>query len=86
MKLTDKGPRTLARQLFLTTMTLVLLAAGSAQAAQTAQFAKNPTLARCRCPQGVAGGLGEALAAGEHQDKTTENASAVSTHGELTIR
>jgi hypothetical protein len=46
MKLTDKRPPTLGRQLFLTTITLVLLAAGSAQAAQTAQFAKNPTVAR----------------------------------------
>jgi hypothetical protein len=46
MKLTDKGPPTLARQLFLATITLVLLAAGSAQGARRAQFAKDPTLAR----------------------------------------
>jgi hypothetical protein len=46
MKLTDKGPPTLGRQLFLTTITLVLLAAGTAQAAQPAQYAKNPTVAK----------------------------------------
>jgi hypothetical protein len=46
MKLTAKGPPTLGRQLFLTTITLVLLAAGSAQAAQMPQFPKNPPVAK----------------------------------------
>jgi hypothetical protein len=62
MKLIDNGPTTLARQLFLATVTL-LLAAGSAQAAQPAQFAKNPTVARrtAATPKASLAGLAKRL-------------------------
>jgi hypothetical protein len=71
MKLTGKGPPTLARQLFLATITLVLLAAGSAQAAQRAQFAKDPTLARrtAAAPKASLAGLAQRLQPGNAKRK-----------------
>jgi hypothetical protein len=71
MKLTDKGPPTLARQLFLTTITLVLLAAGSAQAAQKAQFVKHPTVARstAAAPKASLAGLAQRLQPGNAKRK-----------------
>jgi hypothetical protein len=71
MKLTDNGPPTLARQLFLTTIMLVLLAAGSAQAAQTPPFTKNQTVARRATtrPKASLAGLAKRLPLGNAKTK-----------------
>lgn len=71
MKLTANGPPTQARQLFLTTIMLVLLAAGSAQAAQTPQFTKNQTVVRRTAagPKASLAGLAKRLPPGNAKTK-----------------